>query len=315
MTNLSIIIVSYNTLAYLNECLSSVYTYAPNQLEVIVVDNASIDGSCEMVKQNFPEVVLIESKSNLGFGLANNLGVQQAKGAYVMLLNSDAILTTNTPQILVDYLEKHQEVSCICPRVILPNTGEIQPKTFGFAPTAMRVWMQSFGLNRVFPKARWFRGTDGDYRWAKEMNVDWVSGVCMVMRTKDYLSVGGFDARFFMYCEDIELCLKLAKHGKVILYDAADIMHYGGASSKNIAAKVRNSLWQQRHLMMIVQDYYGSSQARSARLAIFLGTLIRLSVALFKIPKLGVVNNEALQCAWARLIDILKVTNMKKVTQ
>lgn len=318
MPKVSIIIVNYNTKDYLCEALQSIYTHSaiePNLIEVIVVDNASSDDSCAAVKAQFPQVVLIESEENLGFGLGNNLAVSHATAPYVMLFNSDAYLTMDTVNILADYLDKSPDVSCVCPRVLLPNTGVLQPKTFGFVPTAWRVFMQSVGLNRVFPKSTFFQGVDGDYRWDKQMEVGWVSGVCMMMRKKDYLAVKGFDKRFFMYCEDIELCMKLAPLGKIMLFNDADIVHYGGASSKSISAKVSNSILQQRHLLMIVQDYFGSVQQGFARIAMLLGMVARLMAAFALVPIKGVRNNATLFSAWARFKDLLSFSTSHKAAK
>jgi GT2 family glycosyltransferase len=305
MANISVVIVNYNTLDYLRECLESIVKHMPASTEVIVVDNASQDGSCAMVRAEFPQVKLIESENNLGFGLGNNLGVAQATQPYVMLFNSDAILQSDTAKALVEYLEKNPDVSCVTPQVVLPKTFEIQPKTFGFTPTPWRVAMQSFGLNRVFKHSHFFAGTDGDVRWAREMPVGWVSGVCMVMKRELYLKVGGFDPRFFMYCEDVELCMKLSAFGKIVLLDDFPIIHYGGASSKSVASKVRNSVWQQQHLLMIIHDYQGMLHAQVARFCMLLGMLLRLVATLFTIPKKGVQNNETLLSSWARFKTLI----------
>ena len=314
MSTISIVIVSFNTVSYLKECLTAVYTHVKSMPEVIVVDNASSDGSVEMMKVEFPEVICLETGENLGFGIANNLGVAHASQPYVMLLNSDAILTTDTASQLMQYLASHNDVSCVMPRIVLPVTGSVQPKTFGYIPTAKHIFMQSLGLNCLFPSCDFFKGTDGDKRWATEMQVDWVSGVCMVMRTKDYLSVGGFDARFFMYCEDVDLCMKLSKLGKIMVYDDYPVMHYGGASSKSIAAKVRNSVLQQRHLLMIVHDYYGLTQAFLARIFIGMGLLLRIVAGMAKTPSQGILNNEALQSGFARFKDLWRSSSSVKVT-
>lgn len=315
MNSISIIIVNYNTKDYLHDCLTSLYHYMPAGCEVIVVDNASSDGSCKMVKRDFPQVNLIQSKENVGFGLGNNLGVQQATGEHIMLFNSDAMLQTDTVTGLLAFMQSHPEVSCVCPRVVLPETHAIQPKTFGFLPSIKTVFMQSTGLNRLFPNHQFFNGIDGDYRWAREMQVGWVSGVCMMMRRDDYLTVSGFDKRFFMYCEDIDLCMKLSKLGKIVLLDDFDIIHIGGASSKNVQAKVRNSVWQQRHLLMIIRDYHGNFQASVAKCIIGLGLSIRLCVAWLKqlraqfsnkpLATLDKQSNTLFRASLARMKDLL----------
>lgn len=315
MTNVSIIIVNYNTVDYLRECLSSIYTYSQETPEVIVVDNASQDGSCEMVRNEFPQVSLIQSPTNLGFGVANNLGVTHATKPYVLLFNSDAYLITDTPKILTDYLDEHPDVSCVCPRVVLPKTGVVQAKTFGFRPALKNIFMQCMGLNRIFPKYPLFQGTDGDFRWAKEMEVGWVSGVCMCIRKHDYVNSGGFDTRFFMYCEDVELCMKLAKYGKIVLYDTVDIVHYGGASSKTIAARVRNAVLQQRHLLIIIQEYFGTLHYIISWVLMLLGQIIRLAVATLSIPKKGWVQHETLHTTWARTLDLIRIVSTRKVSK
>lgn len=312
MLPVSVIIVNYNTAEYLRECLASIYQWMDVATEVIVVDNASTDASVEMVKTQFPQVKLIQSEKNLGFGLANNVGVQHASQPYVFLFNSDAFLQMDTASSLLEYMQNHPEVKCVTPKVVLPKTFEIQPKTFGFAPSFWRILMQSVGLNRLFKKLPFFNGTDGEFRWAREMQVGWVSGVCMLMRREDFLKVGGFDARFFMYCEDVQLCLKLSKLGKIMLLDDFPIVHYGGASSKSIASKVRNSVWQQRHLLMILQDDQGMFSAVAARLVMLVGMLARLTVSVLKAPQTGWAKNEALQSAWARLKDLIGLPALKE---
>ncbi len=303
--SVSIVIVNFNTKTHLHNCLTSVKQHCPASTEVIVVDNNSQDGSVEMVKTRFPDVKLIASDVNLGFGMGNNVGVQHATHDFVMLLNSDAVLQMDTVSALLDYVIAHPEVSCVTPRVVLPETYTIQPKTFGFLPSVKTVLMQSTGLNQLFPKAKLFSGVDGDYRWAREMEVGWVSGVCMLMRRADYIAVDGFDPRFFMYCEDIDLCIKLSTRGKIILLDDFDLIHIGGASAKTRKAKVRNSVWQQRHLLMIIHDYHGRMQQLVAKCVIGLGLSLRLVFAALQTLLNDLEPSMLLSSTWARLRDLL----------
>lgn len=312
MMNVSIIIVSFNTQDYLRECLTAVYKWAVGA-EVIVVDNASSDGSCDMVKAEFPKVKLIESNTNLGFGEGNNLCVSQAKQPYVMLLNSDAILMSDTVQQLVEYLQKNQQVSCVGPRVVLPISHQIQPKTFGYAPTLLHVFNQSLGLSRLSSYCAFLRGIDGEESLVKALSVDWISGVCMMMRTADYMKVGGFDKRFFMYCEDIDLCLRLKKFGQIIVLSTHDVMHYGGASSKTIANKARNSVWQQRNLLTIITEYQGAFSAKISTLILATGLIVKLLLAIITIPVKGVTKNAALLSTWLRLKDIAGFDALKRL--
>lgn len=300
---ISIIIVSYNTQGYLREVLASVQTFCLGNIEIIVVDNASVDGSPEMVAAEFSQVKLIQSGQNLGFGRANNLGVQHAKGEFVCLLNSDAVLSSDAVSVLANYLSQHPEVACVGPKILLPDFVTPQPQAFGYAPSLKTLTMQALRLNTLLPNAAWSRGIDGIYQAVAEHAVGWLSGVCMMIRREDYVAVGGFDARFFMYCEDIELCMKLSERGGIVVLNSTAIMHYGGASSKGLAAKIRNSLWQQRHLLMIMADHNGPLKMRIAKVMIAVGLIMRIAVGVIYIPTQG-IKNTTLQTAWARLCDL-----------
>lgn len=310
---LTIVIVSYNTVSILKECLVAVYTHSNHlRTEVIVMDNASQDDSVKMVQAEFPDVKMIVLQENLGFGVANNMGVVAATAPYIMLLNSDAIMLSDTGDYLVKLMAQHADIACVAPRVVLPN-GEPQPKVFGYAPNAWRVFTQSVGLNRLFPKIDFFGGIDSEYRQGEITEVGWLSDVCLLMRREDYLNVGGFDAQFFMYCEDIDLCVRLKKQvGKLVLVDVPEVKHYGGASSRTLAAKVRNSVWQQRHLLIIIKASCGQRSWLASSLLITFGLMIRLSVGLALSPLRGLKHNETLQMAWHRLKDIIGLYQLQR---
>jgi hypothetical protein len=302
---ISIIIVSYNTVDILRECLTSVMTHCDAvTTEVIVVDNASSDGSCVMVRREFPGVRLVSLTDNKGFGGGNNAGVEVATAPYIMLLNSDAILSCDIATPLTCYLKEHPGVACVGPRIVLPD-GRSQPKTFGNQPSLWRIAMQSTGLSRIFPKCRFLAGVDGEYRYSADLTVGWLSGVCMAMRREQFMNIGGFDSRFFMYCEDIDLSRRLAVYGRIVSLDDYPVMHYGGASSKTLASRVTNAVWQQRNLLKIISDTSGAFAMLLARLIILPGLLLRLFIGLAIIPKSGTRNNFTLRAAWARLLDIL----------
>ncbi|MHB8544437.1 MAG: glycosyltransferase family 2 protein [Leptospirales bacterium] len=301
----SIIIVSYNTVDILRECLTSVMAHCdPETTEVIVVDNASRDGSCMMIRREFPGVRLVALTDNTGFGGGNNAGVEVAITPFIVLLNSDAILSCDIATPLARYLEDHPGVACVGPRIALPD-GRSQPKTFGNQPSVWRVAMQSTGLNRVFPKCQLLAGVDGEHRYSADMTVGWLSGVCMAMRREHFMNIGGFDSRFFMYCEDIDLSRRLAIYGRIVSLDTYPVLHYGGASSKTLASRVRNAVWQQRNLLKIISDTSGVFSMLLARLIILPGLLLRLFIGLAIIPKSGTRNNFILLAAWARLRDVL----------
>lgn len=276
MTSLAVIVVSYNTREILKECLQEVYRHIKGvTLEVVVVDNNSHDGSTEMVSVDFPQTKLLSLTENLGFGVANNLAVEQVTAEFIMLLNSDAILESDSASEMVHYLSDHPEVVCVGPRINMPN-GLEQPKVFGQLPSFWPIVMQSSGLSSLFPSKGWLAGIDGHPVGNKKLDVGWISGVCMVMRARDYRSVEGFDARYFMYCEDVDLCAKLTLTGRKITHlGHCSVMHYGGASSPEFEKRLRNAVWQQRHLLSIVRNYKGRVVAFMSSIVIFVGLILR----------------------------------------
>lgn len=300
---LSIIIVSFNTREILRECLQAVFKYTDGiNFEVIVVDNASHDGSPAMVQEAFPQVRLIELNENIGFGMGNNAGVKEARGRHLFLLNSDAILLENTPLALSQYLQQHPDIACLGPRIVCPN-GQLQAKAFGHQPSPWRVLMQSLGL--AYLGLRICEGVDGVQRGASEMDVGWLSGVCLCLRREDFLTAEGFDSRFFMYAEDVALCGRLHREkGRIVLLDRFDVLHYGGAASPNLKSQVRNAVWQQRHILQVCQDEYGRYARFVSTFSIAIGLLLRLAVALALSPARGVRQNIGLHTSQARLLDI-----------
>lgn len=300
---LSIVIVSFNTREILRECLQAVFECTTDiSFEVIVVDNASQDGSPAMVREAFPKVHLIELSENVGFGMGNNAGVDMARGNHLFLLNSDAILLENTPLALSQYLQQHHDVACVGPRIVCPN-GQLQPKAFGHMPSPWRLLMQSSGL--AYLGFRNFEGVDGIQRGEPEMDVGWLSGVCLCLRREDYLAVEGFDSRFFMYAEDVALCGRLHREGgRVVLLDRFDVLHYGGVASPDLDSRVRNSVWQQRHILQVCQDEYGRYAYLVSSCSVAIGLLLRLAVALVFLPVRGVRRNIGLHTTRARLQDV-----------
>lgn len=312
--DLSFIIVSYNTREMLRECLEAIFEHTTGlAFEVIVVDNASSDGSVEFVRTAFPQIRLVALDKNVGFGLGNNAGVDVARGRYLFLLNSDAILMENTALSLVQHLDKRNDIACIGPRIVMPG-GMLQPKSFGHLPNPWRLLMQSLGLGYL--GVPMFEGVDGVRRGGRETDVGWLSGVCLCLRREDYLAIGGFDARFFMYGEDVALCARLRRtKGRVVLLDCFDVLHYGGASSPALRSRVRNAVWQQRHILQICQDEFGWWARFVSTGFVIVGLVLRLGAALMMVPLKGVGKNAGLHSSWARLLDILGRRTIPDVPQ
>lgn len=229
---LSICIVSWNTRDYLDACLTSIRK-APDDVsrEVIVVDNASEDGTVQMVERNHPEVRLIANDENLGYAAANNQAIEAAVGEHVLLMNPDIVVHDGALDALADLLERRPEAGAVAPRLILPD-GSVQASCRSF-PTPDVVLYEALGLSRLFPRSRTFgryRMTWWDYD--DERRVDQPMASALLIRGEALADVEGMDEDFPIFFNDVDLCLRLREAGWETWYTpAASMDHVGGAST------------------------------------------------------------------------------------
>lgn len=232
MSRISVIIVSWNACAYLRNCLASVRETGGGLVQqVIVVDNASDDGSSEMVLQEFPEATLIQSKENLGFARANNLGLKAATGELLALINSDVVVHRGCFAQLAAFLEDHNDVGLVGPKVS-GGDGELQ-RTCRRLPTFWNTLCRALALDTMFSGSRLFSGREMRH-WSHESQaeVEVLSGCFWMARRRAVEQVGGLDERFFFYAEDVDWCKRFRNAGwKVVFVPAATATHFGGASS------------------------------------------------------------------------------------
>lgn len=234
MNRISVLIVSWNARDYLRDCLNSIHqTGASVVQEVIVVDNASTDGSPEMVAEQFPGVILIKSSENLGFARANNLGIKRASGAYLALVNSDVIVHPNCLQQLAAVFDHQQDVGLAGPK-ILGRDGNLQ-LTCGLLPTVWNTICEFFLLYRVFPNSSWFAGFQmRSQKLVLNGMTETLSGCFLLARRAAVDKVGGLDEGFFFYAEDIDWCKRFWDAGwKLMFVPDAVATHFGGGSSAN----------------------------------------------------------------------------------
>lgn len=237
MPRLAVVILSYNRADLLADCLASLYA-APTRcaLAVWVVDNASGDGSAELVRERFPQARLIVSPSNLGFSAGNNLAVREivAAGAadYVMLLNNDTVVPAGALDGLVDYLEAHPAVGVVGPKLLLPD-GSLDLACRRSFPTPAVSFYRMAGLSRLFPRSPRFARYNMTYLDPdRETEVDSVVGACMLLRAAVIAEVGLLDEQFFMYGEDLDWCFRIKQYGwRVVYYPGVVVHHYKRASS------------------------------------------------------------------------------------
>ncbi|MFN2106395.1 MAG: glycosyltransferase family 2 protein, partial [Candidatus Promineifilaceae bacterium] len=234
MLDLSVIIVSYNTRRLLDECLASLQTAVSptNGLEIIVVDNASGDGSVEMVREKYPDVHLIAGEENRGFSAANNLGVRQANGRVLLFLNSDTVVSAEALVQPLDYLDAHPNVGAITVRLVYPN-GERDPDNHRGFPTPWNALCHFSGLGRLFPASPRFNGYFQSYADFEQTHaVPVIAGSFMMMPRAVFDELGGWDETYFFYGEDIDFCYRIHQAGyEIIYYPHVEVLHYKGASS------------------------------------------------------------------------------------
>lgn len=237
--DISIVIVSWNTSDVLRNCLQSVYKQAgAASFEVTVIDNSSSDGSCEMLKREFPQVILIKNSENRGFAAANNQGMAVSKGRYVLLLNSDTIILDNAIAKTISFADTHPEAAVVGCKVLNPDRS-LQPTCFMF-PSIVNMLLSSSYLYKLFPRSRIFgreRMTWWDRGDVREVNV--VTGCFMLVRRKAIDQVGMMDEQFFMYGEETDWCYRFKKAGwKVMFAPVGEIIHLGGQSSHKVHAEM-----------------------------------------------------------------------------
>ena len=239
---LSIIILNYNVRYFLELCVLSVQNAIQDiDAEIIVVDNNSSDDSCEMMKQRFPDVKLIENKQNLGFPKGNNIGVAQAKGEYICILNPDTVVAEDSFEKLLSFIKSAQNVGIVGCKLI-DGAGNFLPESKRGVPTPFVAFTKILGLYKLFPKSR----KPGKY-YANHLSenetgkVDILVGAFMLMKKELYLEVGGFDENCFMYSDDIDLSYLVLQKGKNNYYfHETSVIHYKGEST------VRDEVYMKR---------------------------------------------------------------------
>lgn len=230
---LSVIILNYNVRYFLEQCVLSVQKALENiDGEIIVIDNNSSDASCEMMKTRFPNVKLIENTQNLGFPKGNNIGVTEAKGEYICILNPDTVVAEDTFTKILN-TEHWQPNTGIIGCKLIDGTGNFLPESKRGVPTPWVAFTKIFGLYKVFSKVSWFNQYYAQHITENESGkVDILVGAFMMMKKNLYLDVGGFDENCFMYSDDIDLSYVMLQKGfDNYYYHKTTVIHYKGEST------------------------------------------------------------------------------------
>ncbi len=231
---LSVIIVNYNVKHFLEQCLHSVYKAAIGiETEIFVVDNNSVDGSAQLIREKFPTLHFIENKENVGFSRANNQAIRIAKGKYILLLNPDTVVEEDTFSKVIGFMENHPDAGGLGVKMI-DGKGAFLPESKRGLPTPWVAFYKIFGLSKIFPNSRKFGKYHLSYLKEDEVHeIDVLAGAFMLMRKETLDKVGLLDETFFMYGEDIDLSYRITLGGyKNYYFPETTIIHYKGESTK-----------------------------------------------------------------------------------
>ena len=267
MPEVSTIVVTYNALPWLELALESV----PGT-ELVVVDHGSTDGTLELVRERFPEAVVVEQE-NKGFGAGNNAGMRAASGRWYLLLNSDAWLAPGALDALVGFAESHPDAAVVGPR--LRNTdGSLQRSVRGF-PTVWRIATEYLFLRKLAPRSRAlnaFYAGGFDHDAARE--AEFLMGSCLLVRREAVEAVGGFDERYFMFSEETDWCYRFREAGwKTWFFPGAEAVHVGGATTKQNWRPM--FLEQVRGHLRFLADHRGEREAERARRLMLVALAVR----------------------------------------
>ena len=252
----SALVVSYNVRDLLLDCLRALHA-SPSardsrHLEVVVVDNASTDGSADAVEKEFPAVKLVRQAKNTGYGRANNIGLQECSGRFVLLLNPDVTVDANCVDRLADFLLVRPDVGAAGPRLLRPDGSLDLACRRGF-PTPATAFYRLVGLSRLFPRSRRFNRYNMGFQPDSDTHeIDAGTGACLMVRRAAVDRVGFFDPDYFMYGEDIDLCFRLKQGGwKVFYVPSATAVHYKGMSTRQNTRRMlyefHSAMWTFHH--------------------------------------------------------------------
>jgi GT2 family glycosyltransferase len=281
MPVVSLSIVSFNTRDLLRECLASLQERAGEaDLEITVVDNGSTDGSVEMVRAHFPQVLVVEAGENLGYGRANNLALQNARGDFVWILNSDTTIEPGAIADMAAWMEAHPKCGAIGSRLILPD-GTTQPSCAG-DPSLWAVFCEQTFLYKLLPGGR-YTGSYAmtnltDWSYDEPRSVPQVCGASLFVRRETWRATGGFDPSYFMYFEDTDWCVRAREaNWEIWFLPQSRVRHHLGASS--------GGSWRTRAMMVFHYNlgrllFFGRRRgprvARALKYLLCLGALARL---------------------------------------
>ncbi len=308
MLDLSIVIVSWNVADLLAACLESIYAGLGGlRAEVIVVDSGSSDATAALIGERFPQARLLTQTENIGFTRGNNLGLAQAGGRRLLLLNPDTEIIGDALACMVAYLDAHPDVGIVGPYTH-NGDGSYQSTRRRF-PTLATAFFESTWLQPLAPKALLDRFYVSDAPPDHTLDVDWVQGSALMARREVYAQIGGLDEGYVMYSEELDWCKRAKAAGwRVVFLAEAHITHHGGKSTDQVVAR-RHILFQTSKLRYI-RKYHGALAAQTLRLFLLLSYAVQLGIESAKglIGHKRTLRAARVQQYWQVLRSGLKVT-------
>jgi N-acetylglucosaminyl-diphospho-decaprenol L-rhamnosyltransferase len=275
MIDVSVVIVSYESRELLARCLAALAADAGRsaRTEVIVVDQASSDGTAAWLAAEHPGVRLMPLAENVGFGAGNNRGAELAEGRWLLLLNSDAFVRPGAIDELVRFAEARAEIGAAGPRLLWPD-GRLQRSCRRF-PTVFRLATEFLYLRKLAPRSRILNGFYyGEFAHDEPWRVDWLTGACLLVRRELYERLGGFDEAFFLYSEEVDLLYRAAQAGAETWYDpAAEVVHVWGGTAGRASALTLEE--QARSHVRYLGKHCSAATARRARRVLLTGLRLR----------------------------------------
>ena len=272
---LSILIVNWKSRDYLRRCLASVRsTCAELAPQIVVVDGGSFDGCGEMLALEFPQVEFVQSADNIGFGRSNNLGFEKVTGETVLLLNPDTELQEGAVSALLAEMEYLPAAGILGPR-LLNTDGSLQTSCVQALPTPLNQALDSEFLRRLFPQSSLW-GIRDAFSSACPVEVEAVSGACMLLRSHTFRAIGGFSPDYFMYGEDLDLCARVQRLGlKIYHIPHAQVGHHSGGSSVGAFSET-SAVMMRESVGIFIRKHQGSVAGFAYRLFMAASSLTRM---------------------------------------
>lgn len=277
---LTISIVNWNSGNLLKDCINSIYkNMRLQEIELIVIDNNSSDNSLDAIKNLFPSLKIIKNTVNKGFGAANNQAIKLCKTKYVLIINPDIVILPNTHYTLIDFMEKNNEIA-IAGGQLLNLDFSIQRFCRSF-PTIRMMFYKYSGLSKLFPKSKEFGKYEmGYWDYDSLREVDQPPGAFLMIRRDVLEKIGYFDERFFMFFEDVDLCLRIKKAGYKIFYvPNAKAIHIGAASINKEKEEMNIEFY--KSMIKFHEKHYSSLSLILLKIIIFVSQLLLITKFLF----------------------------------